>query len=176
MLRSKSWLMLTALVLIGLFVVAACAPDPQAQLISPDMLPEDMGEDFVPPTPTPEPSIANLSEEEIYAGLPEEILALMPGDPAKGQELTVVNGCVGCHNLDPAQAAVAPTWHNVADTAVTRIPGMSPGRYLYESITAPNNFVVEGYPSGVMPQTYGETLSPQDLADILTYLLSLHGE
>jgi hypothetical protein len=46
--------------------------------------------------------------------------------------------------------------------------------YLYTSITNPNAYIVEGYQPNVMIQTYGQTLSDQDLADILAYLLTLH--
>ena len=51
-----------------------------------------------------------------------------------------------------------------------------PAMYLYTSITNPNDFIVDGYNSDVMPETYAEDLSDQDFADLLTYLLSLRAE
>jgi hypothetical protein len=69
---------------------------------------------------------------------------------------------------------VGPTWYNLAETAATRVPGQSAEAYLYNSIIHPNDFVVQGYLAGIMLQTYEQTLSDQDLADLITYLLTLH--
>jgi mono/diheme cytochrome c family protein len=168
-------LQISMLLLAAVVVLAACAPDPRAQLISPDMVPVGAGEEFVRPTPTPVPSIADLSEEEILAGLPDDVLAAFPGDPAAGEQLSLLNGCVGCHALDPANVAVAPSWHNMANVAVARKPDMSPAAYLYESIVEPNAYVVQGYPSGVMPQNYEQTLTTEQIVDIIAYMLTLRG-
>ncbi|MBX3050185.1 MAG: c-type cytochrome [Caldilineaceae bacterium] len=161
-----------ALLFLAAFLFAACAPNPRAQLISPDMVPEVKGQAFVPPTPTPIPDINNLTEEEIYAGLPADVAALLPGDPAHGEQLATSAGCVGCHRLDDSNTVVAPTWSNVASTSITRVPGESPALYFYQSITEPNAFVVDGYNGGVMPQTYADTLSAQDIVDLMSYLLT----
>ena len=72
-----------------------------------------------------------------------------------------------------------PTWSEIADTAVGRAQQLGlagPAMYLYDSITNPNSFIVDGYNSDVMPETYAEDLSDQDFADLLTYLLSLRAE
>jgi mono/diheme cytochrome c family protein len=165
-----------ALLLLTIFAVAACAPNPRAQLISPDMVPEVKGQAFVPPTPTPLPDINNLSEEEIYAGLPADVAALFPGDPAHGEQVATSAGCLGCHRLDDSNSVVAPTWGGVANEAVVRVAGESPALYFYQSITEPNAFVVSGYNGGIMPQTYNDTLSQQDIVDIVSYLLTQRGQ
>jgi cytochrome c2 len=106
-------------------------------------------------------------------GLPEEMIAAMANaDAARGQQLTLTNACIGCHNTDPSMPMVGPTWHNMGTTAETRVEGMSSGLYLYNSIIHPNDHVVEGYQPNIMLQIYG-TLPNQDLADIIAYLLSL---
>jgi cytochrome c2 len=108
-----------------------------------------------------------------FAGLPEEILAAMAtADPERGQQLTLSNACIGCHTPTPNTTMVGPTWYNIATTAEHRIDGMSAGAYLYNSIVHPNDYVVEGYIPGLMLQIYG-TLPPQDLADLISYLLTL---
>lgn len=165
-----------ALLLLTIFAVAACAPNPRAQLISPDMVPEVKGQAFVPPTPTPIPDINNLSEEEIYVGLPAAVAALLPGDPANGEQVSASAGCIGCHRLDDSNSVIAPTWGGVADAAVARVAGESPALYLYLSITEPNAYVVNGYNGGLMPQTYNDTLSEQDIVDIVSYLLTQRGQ
>ncbi|OUC05851.1 hypothetical protein RY27_24690, partial [Litorilinea aerophila] len=109
-----------------------------------------------------------------YAGLPEDLKAAMAdADPARGQQLTLQNGCVGCHSLDPNQPMAGPTWHNLDETAATRMPGKTAAFYLYDSIVNPNDYIVEGYPPNLMIQTFAETISTQDLADIIAYLLTL---
>lgn len=158
---------------------AGCAPDPSAGVLSPELgeklIAEAAGSE-VEVKPTPEPlRIANLSDEEIKAGLPEEIAAAMAAsDVANGEALTLANGCIGCHALDPDQQMTGPTWYNVGDTAANRVAGGSPALYLYSSIANPNAFVLDGYPANVMPQNYSETLSVQDLADLVSYLLAQH--
>ncbi|HRJ40699.1 MAG: c-type cytochrome [Caldilineaceae bacterium] len=175
-LHSNRFYLLTASLLVVIFVLAACAPNPRAQLISPDMVPEVKGQAFVPPIPTPIPDINTLTDEEIYAGLAADVAALLPGDPVNGEQVATSAGCVGCHRLDNSNDVVAPTWGNVASTAITRVQGESPALYLYTSITAPNAFVTNGYNGGVMPQTYKDILSAQDIVDIVAYLLTQRGQ
>ena len=179
MVRRKSYLLAIACFLLALIVVSACAPNPRLQLISPNMVVLAEGETFVPPTPTPRPRIAGLSDEEVLAGLPEEIVALIPGDADRGLDLTVPHNCIGCHVTDNSLVDVAPTWLEIADTAVGRAEQLGfagPALYLYTSIINPNDHIVDGYTSDVMPETYSEDLSEQDLADLLTYLLSQRAE
>ena len=179
MVRRKSYLYAVIVFLFALVVVSACAPNPRLQLISPSMVVIAEGEVFVPPTPTPRPRIAELSDEEVLAGLPEAIVALIPGDAQRGLDLTVPQNCIGCHTTDNSLEDVAPVWTEIADTAVGRAKQLGlagPAVYLYTSITNPNDYIVEGYNSDVMPETYSEDLSDQDLADLLTYLLSLRAE
>ena len=179
MVRRQSFHYALASFIVSLLLVSACAPNPRLQLISPNMVVIGEGEVFVPPTPTPRPRIAILSEEEIYAGLPDAIVARMPGDAANGENLTVPHGCIGCHQTDNSLVEVAPTWLEIADTAVGRaqlLEAGGPAAYLYTSILEPDNFIVDGYNSGEMPQTFSAEMDEQDLADLLTYLLSLRAE
>ena len=139
------------------------------------------------PTATPEPTAApdsaadsgvdSASTDSEFAGVPEGVAALIPNaDVARGEQLTLQNACIGCHNLNPDLPMAGPTWHNVAETAATRVEGENAPAYLYNSIVHPNDYVVDGYAPGVMIQTYGDTLSDQDLADIIGYLLTLKGQ
>ena len=66
-----------------------------------------------------------------------------------------------------------PTWDNVANTAATRVEGQNAEAYLYHSIVNTNDYIVEGFQPNVMLQIYGDTLSDQDIADIIAYLLTL---
>lgn len=169
-----------ALLLILALGVAACQPDARGAIISPQLgeqLAAQQAGGQIVIQPTPEPlTFDQLSEEEIYAGLPDDMLALVQNaNPDNGQNVALVNGCIGCHALDPAVVMSGPTWHNMADTAVNRVSSQSPAQYIHESIVAPNAYVVSGYPANVMPQNYGDIISPEDLADLIAYLLNQHG-
>jgi hypothetical protein len=52
-------------------------------------------------------------------------------------------------------------------------PDESPERYIFNSITNPDLFVVESYPDNLMPEVYAEILSEQDIYDIIAYLMTL---
>jgi len=101
--------------------------------------------------------------------------ALAQADPMRGQQLTLSSGCIGCHSLDPNQVMPGPTWRNVAVTAATRVEGESAQVYLYNSIIHPNAYIVEGFQPNIMLQIYQDTLSEQNLADLIAYLLTLRG-
>ena len=69
-----------------------------------------------------------------------------------------------------------PTWYAMAATAAERVEGQDATTYLYNSIVHPNDYLVDGYAAGIMLQNYGDTLSDQDVADLVAYLLTLHAE
>jgi cytochrome c2 len=165
-----------AVLLFGALVLAACAPDPNELIISPQlgeqMVARDSGDEVVRAEPTPLPLLASLTPEQIVAGLPEDLVtAINNADPARGEQLALQNGCVGCHALDPNVTMTGPTWYNIGNVAVGREPGVSPAAYLDHSIINPSEYVVPNYPDNIMPKTYGDILSVQDQGDLIAYLL-----
>jgi cytochrome c551/c552 len=170
---------LIAFVLIVSIALVACAADPSADIISPrlgEQLVARAANAEIEVVPTPEPlQIADLTEEEITAGLPEDFAAALASASAEnGETLALTNGCIGCHALDPEQQMTGPTWFHMADTSVNRVPDQGPALYLYTSILQPNVHIVDGYPQNIMPQNYTDLLSQEDLADMVAYLLTLH--
>lgn len=170
-----------ALLVLSL-VLAACKPDASSEIISPELGPklvaaeEALMVEALVEEEVVLPTLAELSEEEIMAGLPEEMIAaLADADASNGEMLTLANACIGCHDFEVDSSMTGPTWHNVSDTAIGRVEGQSPALYLYTSITAPNDYIVSDYPGSIMPQNYTETISQEDLADLLAYLLEQHG-
>ena len=167
------------LMLLVLIVVAGCAPNANAQLVSPELgaqLYAEEANQVVEAAPTPVPvRFADLSPEDATAGLPADFAAaLASADASRGETVALANGCIGCHAVDPAVTMTGPTWHNLADTAANRAPGQSPASYIHESIVSPNAYIVPNYPSGVMPATYEEMISQEDLANLVAYLLAQH--
>lgn len=173
-----TWGLLLLMLIVG-SVVAGCAPNANAQLISPSLGEQLYAEEanaVVVAEPTPVPvTFAELTPEQVTAGLPEDFAAaLASADPSRGETIALTNGCVGCHSTDPNVTMTGPTWANLADTAANRIPDMSPANYIYTSIVEPGAYVVPNYPSGVMPSIYGETIPMEDLASLVAYLLQQH--
>lgn len=107
-----------------------------------------------------------------------DFLAEFPeGDAENGTNLYAVTyGCGGCHgNFEGPDWAGAGPW--VGDTAVLAprdVEGITAEQYIYNSILHPNDYLVEGYAANIMPQNFPLRLgdNPQDMADILAYILS----
>jgi cytochrome c oxidase subunit 2 len=100
----------------------------------------------------------------------EEEAAQLEGNVGTGQALYTGLGCQACHSLD-GTAGVGPTYAGISGRAGTMVEGLSAEDYIRESILRPCDFLVESY-TCVMPQNYAEQLSPQDLADLVAFILS----
>ena len=79
-------------------------------------------------------------------------------------------GCGGCHAFTPAgtDAEIGPSLDDLASEAEKA--GEPVREYVRQSIVDPNAVVVQGYQSGVMPTTFGETLSSEELDALVAYL------
>ena len=103
--------------------------------------------------------------------LPTTAPSAPSGDPAVGKKLFTSSGCVACHTYAPAgsSATVGPNLDNLAADATKANRG-SVQEYATESIEDPNAYVVTGFPSGVMPPNFGQTLSKSQIADLVAFL------
>lgn len=117
-------------------------------------------------TPTPKGKTALEALQEAYAALPV-------GDASAGEATFTAKACVACHSLQAGVTVVGPSQAGVADRAGSRRPGYPADLYLYESIVSPSAYLVEGFQDGLMPKTFRETLTAQELADIVAFLLTL---
>jgi mono/diheme cytochrome c family protein len=77
--------------------------------------------------------------------------------------------CGGCHTL--AQAGTTGTVGPDLDQV---LPGQA-AAMISESITDPNAQATPGFPVGVMPQNYGQTLTPEQLQALVEYLIQATG-
>lgn len=118
-------------------------------------------------------------------GVGTDITVELPeGDAARGEAVAALPalGCVGCH----VSQAVGPAWAasasqpGIGDRAETRWQeagytgtAKSAQQYLLESIVLPNVHVVEGYAENLMPQTFGDTITDQQAADLIAYMLTI---
>jgi hypothetical protein len=54
------------------------------------------------------------------------------------------------------------------------IPGQSP-QEVEKSIVDPDAEIAQGFPSGVMPDTYGQDLTPKQLQDLSDFIVEAAG-
>lgn len=103
-----------------------------------------------------------------YSELPAD------GDAVSGEKLFVQQigvspSCASCHNPD---ATASPHLEGFGELAGTRVEGETAHEYAFYSIVEPPRYLVEGY-GNAMYNRYDENLDPQDIADLVAYLLSL---
>jgi mono/diheme cytochrome c family protein len=77
--------------------------------------------------------------------------------------------CGGCHTL-----AQAGTTGNVGPNLDDALKGMTPAQ-ISQSISDPNAVIAPGYQPNVMPQNFGQTLTPQQLQQLVAYLQQATG-
>lgn len=114
------------------------------------------------------PTIVN---ENTY--LAEVNAALEGADPAIGEQLIEAQTCHVCHVL--GDGTVAPLFVGIANRAGDRHPPLGAEQYLYEAITHPGSFLVEGYTNS-MPNNFSDVLTQQEIGHIISYLLTLTEE
>jgi cytochrome c oxidase subunit 2 len=92
------------------------------------------------------------------------------GGAADGAKLFASEGCGGCHAFEPAgtDAQVGPSLDDLA--AAAEEAGKPLDAFVRESIVDPNAVVAQGYQPGVMPQTFGESLSKEQIDALVAYL------
>jgi mono/diheme cytochrome c family protein len=112
------------------------------------------------------------AEEERLAAEQEEAAAAEGETTTTGEATAAVDGaqvfesagCGGCHAL--ADAGTSATIGPDLDGALQG----QPASFIEESIVDPNKNIAQGYPPDVMPQTFGESLSPEELDALVKYL------
>jgi mono/diheme cytochrome c family protein len=113
--------------------------------------------------------------------LARAVQATVPVTAAAGKTVfTGVGGCGACHTL--AAAATTGTVGPNLDTrlksdcalpASMKIRGATLDKCLTTAIVNPYAFIPSGYTSGVMPNTFGKTLSPTQIKALVKFLSSV---
>jgi mono/diheme cytochrome c family protein len=83
---------------------------------------------------------------------------------ADGAALFESQGCTGCHTL--AAAGSTATTGPVLDDVLKG----KPKSFIQTSIVDPNAEIAKGYPPNVMPQSFGQTMSPEELSALVDYI------
>jgi mono/diheme cytochrome c family protein len=92
------------------------------------------------------------------------------GNPAAGKAVFTSSGCGGCHTFTAAGATgkVGPDLNDL--TAEASKAGEPLEAFIKESIVDPSAYIAPGYQDGIMPKTFGSSLTAQQLADLVAFL------
>jgi mono/diheme cytochrome c family protein len=86
---------------------------------------------------------------------------------ARGLSLFQSAGCIGCHQIAGQGGTVGPELTNVFAKGED---------YVRESILMPNAVVADGYQPNVMPAIFADTLTAENIDDIVAYLASVNSQ
>lgn len=92
----------------------------------------------------------------------------LPGDPKAGQAIFVGKGtCGACHTAGSVAAGkVGPDLSNIGGTQTVE--------YVMGKILNPaSKGVVSGFPAGVMPPIFGQSLTAKEYVDLVSFVMSL---
>jgi cytochrome c oxidase subunit 2 len=95
-------------------------------------------------------------------------------DAARGEKLYLESGCKACHSVDGVKG-VGPTWKGLAGSQITLQDGSTvtaDDTYLVEAIVDPAARIHQGFPP-IMPAAYKDTLSEQQIQDIVAFIKTL---
>lgn len=80
-------------------------------------------------------------------------------------------GCITCHSQRPGEVLIGPAVPEMAAAATEQETGLDAEAYLRQSILEPDAHLAPGFNPGAMP-AYGDTLRPEDVDDLVAYILS----
>lgn len=134
---------------------------------------------------------ATAQPTAVIDGVGTDITVALPaGNVENGSALAVSQACTACHVASatgPAwQAASHPSGQGIGTRAEARLEqadyagaATTGDQYLFESIVAPDAYIVPDEPAyapagtSIMPHDYGAKLTDQDMADLIAYLQTL---
>lgn len=125
-------------------------------------------------------AVAALPGRDIGA-LATAVEAKVPVTPAAGKAVfTGPGGCGACHTLAAAgtTGTAGPNLttrlaSDCANPASKRVRGPTLTQCIHTAIVDPYAFIPSGYTAGVMPNTFSKTLSPSQIAALVSFLSSV---
>jgi mono/diheme cytochrome c family protein len=91
-------------------------------------------------------------------------------DPVvRGRALFNTKGCSACHTVQGVSSGVV-------GPELTNIYAEKGEDYIHESIVNPNAVIAEGFTANLMPQNFGQLLTEENIADIITFLSDASGQ
>ena len=96
------------------------------------------------------------------------------GDVAAGKAVFDANTCGSCHTFQPAGStgAIGPNLDTAPTTDAAADGNMALDAFIEESIKSPSAYIAKGYTDGIMPSTFGSSLSTTQLKDLVAFIVS----
>jgi cytochrome c551/c552 len=96
------------------------------------------------------------------------------GNAAAGKTVFASNNCASCHTFQPANASgtIGPNLDTRPEQDAKADHNMSLAAFVKESITDPDAYIAKGYTKGLMPRTFGSSLSKTQLNDLVAFIVS----
>ncbi len=124
--------------------------------------------------PTPADVMAEMLAETEEVQRQAEGEAPVAGEPAEEEQAVAASadgaalfdeqGCAGCHVL-----AAAGSTGTVGPDLDIELKGED-ATFIEESIVDPEKEIAPGFPAGVMPSNFGDTLSPEEIEALVAYI------
>lgn len=109
-------------------------------------------------------SAAKAGDATRGAALFSGAVALRDGPPA----------CNTCHIVQAGvPSTVGPNLSNIGNWAATRVGEQTAQQYLRTSIIDPDAYLAPNFQEGIMYNGYRQALAPQQIDDLVAYLLTL---
>ena len=115
--------------------------------------------------------------KKVVTPTPDTVIGPLPrptvANPAAGRAVFLASGCTACHLFRPAGPTavgkVGPDLDNLA--AYAQKANQPLAQFISSAITSPPAaYVPPPYPTNVMPKTYGNSLTPKQLGDLVAFL------
>jgi cytochrome c551/c552 len=96
------------------------------------------------------------------------------GNAAAGKAVFTANGCSACHTFTPANASgtIGPNLDTTPAASAKADNNMNLAAFIKQSIVDPNAYIAKGFQPNLMPKTFGKSLSPTQLNDLVAFILS----
>lgn len=161
--------------------VAIVAEEPTVVPLTatPTSLPPTATPTELPPTPEPTEEVAAEAAPVDQVAQ----LASLLGDPIQGEALFNTSyttnlgewACSTCHNHASAERKIGPGLLGIPQYGSEQVEGQVVQRYIWNSIIAPQEYIVDGYAEGQqMPGNYRDLLSDDELYHLIAYLMTLN--
>ena len=141
----------------------------QSQIANPREVPPEQTDTYMPPDLVTGQDAEDVSAYVAsVAGVPGIAPPKAPGGP--GGQVFANNGCGSCHTLAAAESS-----GTAGPDLDQTLQGQS-ASMVEESIVAPDEEIVQGFPAGQMPQDYEEQIPEDDLKLLVDFLLESAGK
>lgn len=96
------------------------------------------------------------------------------GNVAAGKTVFASNTCATCHTFTPAAASgtIGPNLDTAPAKDAKADGNMALAAFIKQSIVDPNAYIAQGFSKGLMPTSFGTSLSTTQLNDLVAFILS----